>query len=241
MAEEQVNNERDCRYAGCETRQIAGRKYESMLPVNIEDEERARAAIDNYMMHNPLSPMCFDYGRDLHFQVVMTELGLPLEREKPFEGMQDAVGMGEALKLLLKDSGKSLSDVAELMGVSKSTVSRWIKNIGTLSAHKTYNLLMAIACVTWTGREVIEEAFMRVGRIVRSYLSGRLPEVERDRLKMLYEIERLAGVLDTEALEILVSTARAFIGPHVSQNMVEELESAERAIDAYAAYVEREL
>ena len=212
----------------------SARPFRELFPLPADaTEDEIRAAIDHHVRNHPFSPLhIVDEGPVKKSDIRITwcaELGIPFWKDFPLDGMCAPEKFGEAIRSLLKERGGTLSDVARLMHVSPSTVSRWVKNPERLRAHTLGNLLVTVANVTWSEYEPLEDAFIRVGNAIRP-LVPKAPYANEDALR--YELETLAVLLDEEALEILVHTAKAFMGGHVLAGISEDtVIQAERDID----------
>lgn len=207
------------------------------LPANATEDE-IRKAIEHHVKHYPLSPLNVGRGSlsgksDLA-TVWAGELGVPYWIDRPLRDTKEPEAFAAAIRKLLKEYGATLSDVARLQGVAVSTVSRHLKHPERLHAAALGNMLVAIATVTFTQHEPLEDAFIRVGDIVRRFI----PTSKNARaLQLSYELERLSVLLDDEALEVLANTARALMGCHIRNDVTEErLLEVERDIDNQRAF-----
>ena len=202
-------------------------------------EAEARAYIENYLYNYPLSPLYHD--ESTRHSVAIGELGIPFS-DRPFKGIGDKEGFKHDIKQLLTFAGCTMSDVAEMMEVNKSTVSRWISKPDMLNGCTAYNLFNTLAALTCQyGCDTYcctpDMWYMRVGDIARKYIPAKTSEEDRRWDIASFTVQRLMGVLDVEAVELLAQTARALIGGHVPPEFADKLDGAERDIELYAARV----
>ena len=209
------------------------RPFRELFPLPADAaEEEIRAAIEHHIRSHPFSPLRIvdkQHGKSDIRITWCAELGIPFWNDFPLDAMEAPEKFGAAIRSLLKERGRSFSDVSKLMNVSPSTVSRWVKNPDRLRAHTLGNLLVAVAAVTMRDNELAEDSFIRVGDAIRP-LVPKLPCANMDALR--YELKQLSALLDEEALEVLVQTARALMGGHVREGISEDtVLQVERDID----------